>query len=238
MKKFKPILARAEKRKGGAAKLKKLLTKVPSKRKLQSVKDDRCLSIMTKVINQAGFHWGVIEKKWPEFEEAFFGFDINKLSRLTPEQWEAYTQDTRVVRNWQKIKAVMENVGFIQTEAQEHGSFAKFLAKWPEDDQVGLMAYLKKHGSRLGGNSGQRFLRYAGKDAFILSSEVVIALQDAGLGIADNPTSKRDLSKVQEAMNAYHEQSGLPYTHLSKVLSYSIGKNYTVEELQEYMGTE
>ena len=102
--KFADIRARAEKRKGSAA-LKKLLPIVSSKKQLEALGNDRYLAAMTKVINQAGFSWKVIENKWSEFEEAFFKFDPNKLGLLSPEQWEAYCSDRRVVRNWQKIKA-------------------------------------------------------------------------------------------------------------------------------------
>ena len=41
----------------------------------------------------------------------------------------------------------------------------KFLAAWPTDDQVGLMEVLAKRGTRLGGFSGQYFLRFLGWDA-------------------------------------------------------------------------
>ena len=144
MKKFEQVLRRAEKRKGGAQGLKKLLPKVASSRKLKSLGDDRYLSMMTRVINQAGFSWKVIENKWPEFEEAFLGFDTFKLSLLSPEQWEAYTSDRRVVRNWQKIKALQDNLFFVREIASEHGSFGKFIADWPVDDQVGLLALPQK----------------------------------------------------------------------------------------------
>ena len=234
---FKKIHDRAIKRKGSEKKLNSLLPKIASKKKLQAITDDRCLSVMTKVINQAGFHWRVIENKWPQFEEAFLGFDTNKLSLLSPDQWENYTQDKRVVRNWQKIKATYDNLGFINETTAEYGSFAKFIAQWPKNDQVGLMTYLKKNGSRLGGNSGQRFLRIIGFDAFILYSDMVSALQYAGLDIQDNPTSKRDLIRVQDALNEVHDTTGLPYTYIGKILTYSIGKNHSVEELLQYVGT-
>ncbi|WP_292627405.1 SAM-dependent methyltransferase, partial [Mesorhizobium sp.] len=51
----------------------------------------------------------------------------------------------------------------------------------PADDQVGLMAYLGKHGSRLGGNTGQYFLRWLEWDAFIVSADMAAALRDAGI---------------------------------------------------------
>ncbi len=226
MSKFQKIIERAEQRKGGAAALKKLLPKVASRKKLLALSDDRYLALMTKCINQAGFSWKVIENKWPEIEEAFFGFDPHKLGLLSAEQWEAYTSDRRVVRNWQKIKALKENVFFVQEEAGRCGSFGKFIADWPASDQIGLMAYLKKHGSRLGGQSALWFLRRTGKDSFILSKDVVVTLRGSGLDIAEQPTSQRDLKKVQAQFNEWHEETGLPYSHLSRIAACSVGENY------------
>ena len=223
--KFAEIRARAEKRKGSAA-LKKLLPKVSSKKQLQALGNDRYLAMMTKVINQAGFSWKVIEKKWPEFEVAFFKFDPYKLGLLSPEQWEAYCSDRRVVRNWQKIKALKENVFFVQEIAREFGSFGKFMADWPGTDQIGLMEYLKKHGNRLGGNSAMYFLRRVGKDGFVLSKDVVLTLKSTGLDIADRPSTKRDLRKVQDLFNDWHAETGLPFSHLSRIAACSVGENF------------
>ena len=226
MKKFSEIKKRAEKRKGGASGLKKLLPKVASRRQLASLTDDRYLAMMTKCINQAGFSWKVIENKWSQFEEAFFGFDLNTLALLSPEQWEAYTSDRRVVRNWQKIKALRDNVYFVQEESRLHGGFGKFIGEWPQSDQIGLMAHLKKHGSRLGGQSALWFLRRGGKDCFILSQGVVGTLRATGLDIAGNPTSLTDLRKVQDQFNLWHGETGLSYSHLSRIAACSVGENY------------
>ena len=226
MKKFQKIKERAEHRKGGRMGLKKLLPKVANKKSLAALGDDRYLATMTKCINQAGFSWKVIEKKWPEFEEAFFGFDLRKLSFLSAEQWEAYVSDRRVVRNWQRIKALQENVFFVADESRKNGSFGKFIAEWPVSDQIGLMAYLKKHGSRLGGQSALWFLRRTGKDCFILSKDVVVTLRGSGLEIAEQPSSQRDLKKVQALFNEWHKETGLPYSHLSRIAACSVGENY------------
>ncbi len=223
---FTQILERAEARKGGAAALKKLLPKVATTKALQATPDDRYLAMMTKCINQAGFSWKVIENKWPQFEEAFFGFDVFKLGLLSPEQWEAYASDKRVVRNWQKIKALQENVYFVQSESGKHGGFGNFIAQWPADDQIGLMKTLKQKASRLGGQSALWFLRRMGKDCFILSQDVVVALRGMGLDIAENPSSQRDLKKIQQQFNEWHEQTKLPYSHLSRILACSVGENY------------
>lgn len=226
MAKFEKIHERAEHRKGGGKALKKLLPKVASAKQLKALSDDRYLAMMTKCINQAGFSWKVIENKWPEFEEAFFGFDPYKLGLLSDEQWEAYTSDRRVVRNWQKIKALKENVFFVQEESRKHGGFGEFIAAWPTSDQVGLMRHLKKEGSRLGGQSALWFLRRTGKDCFILSRDVVVALRGSGLEVAEQPSSQRDLKKIQAQFNAWHDETGLPYSHLSRILACSVGENY------------
>lgn len=226
MTKFVQIQERAEERKGGARALAKLLPKVSSLKALGELGDDRYLATMTKCINRAGFNWRVIENKWPQFEEAFFGFNLTKLGYLSPEQWEAYASDRRVVRNWQKIKALKDNVFFVQDESRRHGSFGKFIAEWPTSDQIGLMAYLKKHGSRLGGQSALWFMREAGKDCFILSRDVVTTLKASGLDIAVQPSSKRDLIKVQDKFNLWHEETGLPMSHLSRIAACSLGENY------------
>ena len=225
----------AAKRKGGQAALERLMPKVPGTRKLTAKPDSRYLAVMTKCINQAGFNWSVIDKKWPQFEEAFFGFDLDKLDFLSPEQWEAYMQDTRVVRNWQKISATRSNVAFVLQVSEEFNGFGRFISGWPPSDFIGLLAYLKKHGARLGGMSGQWFLRFSGKDGFLLTKDVVTAIQSAGVDINDRPSSQRDFKKVQAAFNGWHEETGLSFTHLSKIASYSTGTNMDADLVTDYM---
>jgi 3-methyladenine DNA glycosylase Tag len=224
---FEKIRKLAEDRKGGKAGLEALLSHKPkTPRTLEKITDDRYLAMMTRCIFQAGFNWKVIENKWAGFEEAFYGFNPKGLVHLSPEQWEAYAEDKRVVRNWIKIRSVLDNAHFILQEAEHHGSFAKFFARWPVSDQVGLMQHMKKHGSRLGGNTATYFLRFMGKDSFILSQDVVARLKASGVEIQDKPSSLKDLKACQEAFNLWHEQSGLPYTHLSRIAGMSIGQNH------------
>jgi 3-methyladenine DNA glycosylase Tag len=231
MKHFATIRARAAKRKGGDAGLNALLPKVKSAAALARMKDDRVLSDMTKRIFSAGFAWSVIEKKWPGFEAAFLGFEPKRLLAQPDEFWERLVSDPRIVRNGQKIMAVRANARFISDIAREHGSFGKFLAAWPTADQVGLLDVLAKQGARLGGRTGQFFLRFIGKDSFVLSMDVVACLRDAGLDISENPSSKRDLRKIQEQFNAWVAETGLPLTLLSRICAMSIGENYDPAQL-------
>ncbi len=223
---FKTIRARAEKRKGGANELEKLLPKKPNVSALAKLADDRALAEMTKRVFSAGFAWSVIESKWPGFEDAFLGFAPAKLTFQPDDFWESLSSDTRIVRNGAKILSVRQNAAFLQEIAREHGSFGKFLAKWPSSDEIGLLDLLHKRGSRLGGNTGQMFLRFVGWDGFVTSQDVVACLREAGLDIAEEVKSKGDLAKVQAQFNAWAEETGLPYAHLSRICALSVGENH------------
>jgi 3-methyladenine DNA glycosylase Tag len=236
MPRFAEIRKRAAGRKGGDTVLKSLLGAVPDNAALARVPDDRILSTMTERVFAAGFVWRVIEQKWPGFEAAFLGFEPKRLIFQPDDFWHDLASDDRIVRNPQKIRSVRDNAAFVERVSKEHGSFGKFLANWPADDQVGLTAYLGKNGSRLGGNTGQYLLRWLGWDTFILSGDMVLALKDAGLDISENPSSKKDLAAIQEQINAWAKESGLPRAHISRILSMSIGVNRTPDELRQYMG--
>lgn len=231
---FKSIRARAAKRKGSDKVLAGLMPKKPNNKALAKLGDDRALAEMADRIFSAGFVWDVIDKKWPGFEEAFLEFNPKRLLFQPAEFWEKLASDKRIVRHPGKIKAVRENAKFVLDIAKEHGSFGKFLAAWPADDQVGLMDFLGKRGSRLGGFSGQYFLRFIGWDAFVLSGDVLLCLKDSGVPIGTG-TSKKDLKAVQAQFNAWREESGLPVTHISRICALSIGENHAVERLKKVM---
>ena len=227
---FKTIRARAEKRKGGAKALAKLLPPKPDPRVLAKLGDDRVLAEMTNRVFSAGFAWSVIEAKWAGFEDAFLGFGPGPLTLQPDEFWDGLLKDTRIVRNGAKIMSVRANAQFIREVADEHGSFGKLLAGWPSSDEVGLLELLAKRGNRLGGNSGQMLLRFLGWDGFVTSKDVVACLRDAGLDVAEEIKSKRDLAMVQAQFNAWGCESGLPYVHLSRICAMSIGDNSNENE--------
>ncbi len=222
---FSAIRARAEARKGGADSLAALLPPRPDREALRRLPDDRALAEMTKRVFSAGFAWSVIEAKWPGFEEAFQGFVPARLAFEPDDAWDALVRDPRIVRNGAKIQSVRRNAAFVQAIAKEHGGFGAFLADWPSSDQIGLLDLLAKRGDRLGGMTGQMFLRFIGWDGFTTSKDVVACLRDAGLDISEEPKARGDLKKIQAQFNIWAEETGLPYVHLSRICSYSIGEN-------------
>jgi len=232
---FKTIRARAAKRKGGEKVLTSLLPKKRNNKDLARLGDDRVLAEMARRVFSAGFVWSVIDQKWPGFEEAFLGFNPKRLLFQPAEFWHDLASDKRIVRNPQKIKSVRENARFVSEIAAEHGSFGKFLATWPVDDQIGLMEVLAKRGSRLGGNTCQYLLRFLGRDSFILTSDLILCLRDAGVPIGEKGASRKDMKLAQEQINAWARETGLSLTHISRICSMSIGENHDAARLKEIM---
>ncbi len=232
---FKRIRERAAKRKGGEKVLTTLLPKTRDNKALAKLGDDRVLSEMARRVFSAGFVWSVIDKKWPGFEEAFLGFNPKRLLFQPAEFWEKLASDKRIVRNPQKIRSVRENAKFVSDIAAEHGSFGKFLATWPADDQIGLLEVLDKRGSRLGGFSGQYLLRFLGRDSFILTNDLILCLRDSGVPLSAKGTSKKDLRLAQAQINEWAEETGLPLTHISRICAMSIGENHDAARLKQAM---
>jgi 3-methyladenine DNA glycosylase Tag len=194
---------------------------VASAQELTDIPDDRYLAIMTKRIFQAGFVWRIIEHKWDGFEAAFHGFDINSLTHLPDEAYEATVKDKRIIRNWQKIKTIPHNAKWIEKTSKEHQSFGKFIADWPEDNIIGLWDVFKKQGSRLGGMTTPYTLRSLGKDTFMPTQDVCKALVVFGLFDSMPTPSKRDAQKMQNIFNELQQQSGRPLSEISRILSYT-----------------
>ncbi|MEM6899377.1 MAG: DNA-3-methyladenine glycosylase I, partial [Pseudomonadota bacterium] len=208
---------------GGAAAVRSMSINSHAVDNYGSTPADRLLALMTRCVFNAGFNWKVIESKWEGFEAAFEGFDPGKLAFFGDEMMGSLVSDERIVRNGQKIRASLENAVFVHRVEMEEGGFAKAISDWDPADQVGLMAWLNKNGSRLGGATAQYFLRFSGWDAWIASGDVCRAL--AGEGVLDKPaaTSKSALLKVQGAINDLHEESALPRAQLSRILALSVG---------------
>lgn len=221
MRSFDEIFAIAAERKGGAAALEDMLAKPKSSAELKAIGDDRYLAQAAKCIFQSGFNWKVVESMWPGFEEAFNGFDINRCAMINDEDLDRLVSNKSIVRHGQKIRSVQENAVFFSELAKEGGSAAAVIADWPAEDYVGLLAMLKKRGSRLGGNTGQYFLRFMGKDSFVLSRDVVARLIAEGV-IDSNPASKKAMAAVQSAFDTWMAQSGRSMTEVSRVLAMSL----------------
>lgn len=221
---FTRIYQRACERKGGVDALEALLGQSAAPEQLATLPDNLLLGELTKKVFQSGFVWRVVRQKWPGFCEVFFDFNIEKILLMSDEMLEAKARDERIIRNAAKVFTIRHNAMMIDDIARKHGSFARFIADWPGNDIIGLWAYLKQHGARLGGNTGPYALRAIGKDTFILSNDVEAYLRatnvfDGGIN------SKRSLAQIQQQFNLWQQQSRRSLQHISQIIALSVGEN-------------
>ncbi|WP_042144851.1 MULTISPECIES: DNA-3-methyladenine glycosylase I [unclassified Pseudoalteromonas] len=224
MEKFIDIQDRAIQRKGSQQMLNSLLSKPLASKDLIALSDDIWLEEFTRKIFQSGFYWSVINNKWSGFREVFWDFNITKLLMMSPEMYEQRASDERIVRNFNKVKTIAVNTMMIHSTAQEHGSFSQFINDWSSEDIIGLWAWLKKHGARLGGNTGAYSLRVMGKDTFVLSRDAESYFRSHKI-IDGGLQTKKSLTAIQAFFNEMQQQSGLSLQEISQTLSYSVGDN-------------
>ncbi|MGF1703268.1 DNA-3-methyladenine glycosylase I [Photobacterium makurazakiensis] len=222
--KFAQIYARAAERKGGKDVLESMLSTPLSAEQLKLLGDDRWLAAFTQKVFQSGISWQVVRNKWPNFEEVFFGFDIEKMLLMPTEMWERKATDPAIIRHLAKVMTIPDNAQMIHEAALSHGAFASMVADWPEEDITGLWRYMKKHGKRLGGNTGPYTLRIMGKDTFILSHDVESYLRHTNI-IDGGRDTQKSLAATQAAFNAWRQESGRSLCQISQIIAFSCGDN-------------
>ena len=218
MRSFAEILDLAVARRGSVAAVLEGAVAPLAAEALAAVPDDRWLAAMARGIFQAGISWKVVEAKWPGIEEAFGGFDPGFVAMIEGERLEALLGDTRVIRSGAKIVAIRDNAVMVRAS----GGFGRRVGDWPDADFAGLLGWLGREGSRLGGTTGQYMLRQMGKDSYILTRDVVARLQEEDV-IAGAPGSAKAMAAVQAAFNRWRAESGQNFNAISRVLARSIG---------------
>lgn len=203
---------------GSAAALEARLPRPRSAEQLRGISDDRYLSTLALRVFRAGMTHSTVDAKWPAFEEAFFGFDPDKVVLMGDEHIERLMQQVRLIRHLRKLRSVPRNAQMLLDIRAEHGSVGNLIADWPVTDITGLWRRLSKQGNQLGGLSAPRFLRMVGKDTFVVTDDVVAALKAQKI-VDKAPTSQRDLAATQAYFNTLHAQSGRPLCQLSVMLA-------------------
>lgn len=90
--------------------------------------DDELFERLILEINQAGLSWLTILKRQAAFREAFRGFEIERVARMSARDVERLMQDASIIRNRMKIEATIENARRIRAIQRERGSFADWIA--------------------------------------------------------------------------------------------------------------
>jgi len=222
MKLFNIITKLASDRHGGNEVLGKMLIRPKSAKTIKRVPDDRWLSALSKCVFQAGFNWNIIEDKWERFEEVFVGFNINRWLTMSDDDIDQLLTTEGIVKNYAKIRSVGANAHYLKVLIDEHGSIGHYFSTWKLKDYSCNLQSMQKKSSRLGGKTGQVFLRRMGVDTFVFTQDTIRALSREGILNNKIPSSKRDWAKLQQALNSWHQQSGYSLNEISQILALSI----------------
>lgn len=218
---FESIRAAAATRVGGDD---ALLTQLPSPEPpagLAMVGDDRYLSVMSRRIFRAGLQHRMVDARWPAFEIAFAGFDVDAVAAMEDADIQALSRDESLIRHARKLIAVRDNAIAMQRIIEDHAGFGAWLAGWPEDEIVELWLELRARFSQLGGSSAPAFLRMVGKDTFLITPWVAAALKHWGAW-HQAVTGKRALRAIQAIFNEWEAASDWPLCAISQTLALSI----------------
>ena len=217
---FEAIEERAREKVGGFAELAARLPRPKSGEELRGTPDDCYLSQMSRRVLEAGRRPGSADANWPTIEGLLMGFDPKRVQALSEEELAAIARADRTIGNQARLRSIRDNAKALIRLIDEKGGMGAYLAEWPADDVVGLWSDLSVRFARLGGNSAPSFLRMVGKDTFILTSDVIAALNhwDAFIG---NPRSKGARSDIQRVFNSWMHATSRPLCQISVILALS-----------------
>ncbi|GAB4374019.1 MAG: DNA-3-methyladenine glycosylase I [Calditrichia bacterium] len=93
--------------------------------------DDELFERMAMQIFQAGLNWKLILQKRENFNKAFCGFSIEQVSEFDDTILARLLTDSGIIRNRQKIRAVLHNARVIRQIQQDFGSFRFYVDQLP-----------------------------------------------------------------------------------------------------------
>jgi DNA-3-methyladenine glycosylase I len=78
-------------------------------------------------INQAGLSWETILKKRQGFQNAYSGFDVDKVARYGEKDRARLLADAGIIRNRLKVDAAIHNAQVVRDLRKSHGGFPQWL---------------------------------------------------------------------------------------------------------------
>ena len=89
--------------------------------------DDYLFEILVLVNFQTGLSWEIMLKKREDFRIAFDGFDVEKIAGYDEKRIEELLKDENIIRNKNKIKAVINNAKVFIKIQEDYGSFYDYI---------------------------------------------------------------------------------------------------------------
>ncbi len=124
--------------------------------------DDGYFEKMIMIIFRSGLNWSVIEKKWPNFVEAFVNFSVDKVAEFDVPDIDRLMEDQGIVRNYRKIESTVKNAREFQAIKKEFGSFGAYLDSVSKEGEEELCKQISKRFAHMGKSTSMMFLKSVG----------------------------------------------------------------------------
>ena len=98
--------------------------------------DNKLFEYLSLNCFQAGLSWLTILKKREGFRDAFDNFEIQKVASYDDSKIEELTKNENIIRNIQKIKAVINNANQVEKIREEFGSFDEFVWQFTQGKTI------------------------------------------------------------------------------------------------------
>ncbi len=85
---------------------------------------------------QAGLSWYTVLKKREHYREVFDHFDPIKIAAYDESKVEQLLQDSGIIRNKLKVRAIIHNAGVYQQIEREEGSFSSFMWRFVDGEPI------------------------------------------------------------------------------------------------------
>ena len=89
--------------------------------------DDYLFEILVLVNFQTGLSWEIMLKKREDFRIAFDGFDVEKIAGYDEKRIEELLENENIIRNKNKINAVVNNAKVFIKIQEDYGSFYNYI---------------------------------------------------------------------------------------------------------------
>ena len=96
--------------------------------------DDYLFEILVLVNFQTGLSWEIMLKKREDFRIAFDGFDVEKIACYDEKRIEELLKNENIIRNKNKIKAVINNAKVFIKIQEDYGSFYDYIKSFTKGE--------------------------------------------------------------------------------------------------------
>ncbi|PKB71530.1 MAG: hypothetical protein BZY87_04945 [SAR202 cluster bacterium Io17-Chloro-G6] len=130
----------------------------------RATSDDGLFEVMSLQVFQAGLTWRMVLSRRDSFRAAFAGWKIDAVAAMGASDVERLREDAGIIRNRQKIQAVIANAGIIQGIQNEHSGFCDwFYNVLPGTDYPSLHTTLRSTFKFMGPEISRMWLMASGR---------------------------------------------------------------------------